>query len=52
MDVDTNTNIFSEDFQKFCYNGKERENCCTNFFNSALSYHQLKRPETMANRGN
>ena len=51
MDVQTITNTFSEDFQQFRYTGKERENFCTNFFNSLLSCHQLEPPETAPNRG-
>ena len=52
MDVQTITNTFSEDFQQFRYTGKERENSCTNFFNSSLSSHQLEPPVTAPNRGN
>ena len=37
MDEDTITKTFSEDFQEFHYTGKERENSCTNFFNSSMS---------------
>ena len=51
MDVQTITNTFSEDFQQFHYTGKERENSCTNFFNSSLSCQQLEPPETAPNRG-
>ena len=51
MDVQTITNTFSEDFQQFCYTGKERENSCTNFFNSSLSCQQLEPPKTAPNRG-
>ena len=40
----------SEDFQQFHYTGKERENSCTNFFNSSLSCHQLEPPEIVPNR--
>ena len=45
------TNTFSEDFQQIRYTGKERENSCTNFFNSSLSCQQLEPPETVPNRG-
>ena len=51
MDVQTITNTFSEDFQQSRYTGKERENSCTNFFNSSLSCHQLEPPEIAPNRG-
>ena len=48
MDEHTITKTFSEDFQEFRYTVEERENSCTNFFNSSLSCHQLKPPETTA----